>query len=61
VAFRLVDIGDGVAVRPGSDLLPPLNAYLESKKTSGELEQILARNGFRPKAKGGGPGGTGAF
>jgi ABC-type amino acid transport substrate-binding protein len=58
VAFRLVDIGDGIAVRPGSDLLPPLNAYLESMKASGELERILERNGFRPKAKGGGPPGS---
>lgn len=50
VAFRLRQIGDGVAVRKGSDLLAPLNAYLAGLKSSGELDRIFARNGFHPQA-----------
>jgi ABC-type amino acid transport substrate-binding protein len=46
VAFRLREIGDGIAVRKGSDLLAPLNAYLEKMKSSGVLRSILERNGF---------------
>jgi len=46
VAFRLREIGDGIAVRKGSDLLPRLQAYLASLKASGELARILDRNGF---------------
>jgi ABC-type amino acid transport substrate-binding protein len=46
VAFRLREIADGIAVRHGSDLLPPLDAYLAALKTSGELARILERNGF---------------
>jgi ABC-type amino acid transport substrate-binding protein len=53
VAFRLADIGDGVAVRPGSDLLAPLDAFLGGLKQSGELQRTLDRNGFRPKGTGG--------
>ena len=46
VAFRLKDINDGVAVRKGSDLLAPLNAYLARIRKSGELQKILDRHGF---------------
>jgi ABC-type amino acid transport substrate-binding protein len=46
VAFRLREIGDGIAVRKGSDLLARLNAYLAALKQSGELERIMRRNGF---------------
>jgi ABC-type amino acid transport substrate-binding protein len=51
VAFRLREIGDGIAVRKDSDLLAPLNAYLAALKASGELARILDRNGF-PHAAG---------
>lgn len=33
----------GIAVRPGSDLLPLLDAYLEKLKASGDLQKILSR------------------
>jgi polar amino acid transport system substrate-binding protein len=46
VAFRLKEIGDGIAVRQGSDLLAPLDAYLDGLKKSGELQRILDRHGF---------------
>ncbi len=46
VGFRLCSIGDGVAVRKGSDLRPALDAYLAAAESSGELKRILARNGF---------------
>jgi polar amino acid transport system substrate-binding protein len=55
VAFRLTEIGDGVAVRPGSDLLAPLNVCLHRMKQSGELQRILKRNGFRPPGSGDAP------
>lgn len=32
----------GIAVRPGSDLLPLLDAYLEKIKANGELQKILS-------------------
>ena len=51
VAFRLREIGDGVAVRKGSDLLPRLDAYLAAVKQSGELERIMQRNGFLAAAR----------
>ena len=51
VAFRLREIGDGVAVRKGSDLLAPLNAYLARVKESGELKKIFASNGFQAERK----------
>jgi len=54
VAFRLREIGDGVAVRKGSDLLAPLNAYLAGLRKSGELKEILERNGFQKEGKGDG-------
>jgi ABC-type amino acid transport substrate-binding protein len=40
VAFVLSHYQYGVAVRKGSDLLAPLNAYLDSLKRSGELQRI---------------------
>jgi ABC-type amino acid transport substrate-binding protein len=46
VAFRLREISDGVAVRHGSDLLAPLNAYIEAVRRSGELARILEHNAF---------------
>lgn len=46
VAFRLREIGDGVAVRKGSDLLQPLNQYLKDLEGSGDLKKILERHGF---------------
>ncbi|HEV3455041.1 MAG TPA: ABC transporter substrate-binding protein [Thermoanaerobaculia bacterium] len=52
VAFRLCEIGDGVAVRQGSDLLPALDAYLAGVRKSGELQRILMRNGFKAQATG---------
>jgi ABC-type amino acid transport substrate-binding protein len=51
VAFRMREIGDGIAVRKGSDLLAPLNAYLARLKESGRLRQIFDRNGFRVERK----------
>ena len=45
VAARISEIGYGVAMRKGSDLKAPLDAYLEGLARSGELEKILARNG----------------
>ena len=35
--------GYGFAVNPGSDLLAPLNAYLEDLRASGELDRVKAR------------------
>lgn len=51
IAFRLREVGDGIAVRKGSDLLAPLNAYLAGLEKSGELKRILERNGFGTPAK----------
>lgn len=45
VAVRLQEAGYGVMIRKGSDLKAPLDAYIESIRKSGELEQILARHG----------------
>jgi ABC-type amino acid transport substrate-binding protein len=46
VAFRLKEISDGIAIRQGSDLRAPLDAYLTGLKNSGELQRILDRHGF---------------
>jgi ABC-type amino acid transport substrate-binding protein len=46
IALRLREVGDGVAVRKGSDLLPPLESYLQRLEESGELKRILDRHGF---------------
>jgi ABC-type amino acid transport substrate-binding protein len=51
VAFRLKEIRDGIAVRQGSDLLAPLDAYLAGLKKSGELKRILDRHGFGKAAQ----------
>lgn len=40
VAFILRNFHYGIAVRKGSDLLDPLNAYLDGLKRSGELQKI---------------------
>lgn len=40
VAFVLRHYQYGVAVRKGSDLLAPLNAYLDGMKRSGELQKL---------------------
>jgi ABC-type amino acid transport substrate-binding protein len=41
VAFVLRHYQYGMAVRKGSDLLAPLNAYLDGLKRSGELQKIV--------------------
>lgn len=46
IALRLREVGDGVAVRKGSDLLPRLDSYLQQLEKSGELQRILDRHGF---------------
>jgi ABC-type amino acid transport substrate-binding protein len=46
VAFRLVEFGDGVGLRKGSDLVAPLNAYLAGLAKSGELARLLRRHGL---------------
>lgn len=51
VAVRVGEVGYGVAVRKGSDLKGPLDAYLEGLSKSGELEKILARHGQSSEAK----------
>jgi ABC-type amino acid transport substrate-binding protein len=48
VAFRLRTIDDAFAARPGSDLLPPLDAYLTALRKSGDLDRILDRNAVGP-------------
>jgi ABC-type amino acid transport substrate-binding protein len=50
VAFRLQEIPVGFAARKGSDLLAPLDAYLDRIRRSGELARILGRHGA-PVAK----------
>jgi ABC-type amino acid transport substrate-binding protein len=51
VAFRLREFGNGIAVRKGSDLLGPLDAYLARLKRTGELQRILDRNGVQAEKK----------
>lgn len=46
VAFVLSKYQYAVAVRKGSDLLGPLNAYLESVKRSGELQRLAETYGL---------------
>lgn len=43
VAFRVRQFDYGIAVPKGSDLLGPLNAYLEEVKRSGELDRLTDR------------------
>jgi ABC-type amino acid transport substrate-binding protein len=45
VAARVNETGYGIAMRKGSDLKAPLDAYIEGLRASGELEKILARHG----------------
>lgn len=45
VAFPLRKVGNGIAVRRGSDLLAPLDAYLAGIQQSGELQRIFDRHG----------------
>ncbi len=45
VAFVLRKYQYGMAVRKGSDLLEPLNAYLDGLKRSGELQRIADAHG----------------
>ena len=45
VGVRVNETTYGVAMRKGSDLKAPLDAYLESLRKSGELDRILARHG----------------
>jgi ABC-type amino acid transport substrate-binding protein len=51
VAFRLRELGNGIAVRKRSDLLGPLDDYLAELKKSGELKRILDRNGVQAAKK----------
>jgi ABC-type amino acid transport substrate-binding protein len=50
VAFRLREFEYGVAVRKGSDLMEPLNAYLANLKQSGELARLVERYDTPAKA-----------
>jgi polar amino acid transport system substrate-binding protein len=45
VGVRVNETTYGIAMRKGSDLKAPLDAYLESLRKSGELDRILARHG----------------
>jgi ABC-type amino acid transport substrate-binding protein len=47
IAFRLRRLDTGIALRKGSDLTAPLDAYLASLRQSGELVRILARHGVK--------------
>lgn len=45
MAFRLPGVEHyAIAVRPGSDLLPELNQYIDQIKISGELSEIIDRH-----------------
>jgi ABC-type amino acid transport substrate-binding protein len=44
VAFRLREFGYGAAMRKGSDLREPLNAYIAKLKQSGELDRMVERH-----------------
>ncbi len=52
IAFRLARLDTGIALRKGSDLAAPLNAYLAAIRASGELGRILARYGAHEPDKG---------
>ena len=45
VAVRVNETGYGVAMRKGSDLKEPFDAYLEGLRKSGDLEKILRKYG----------------
>ena len=51
VAARVNETGYGIAMRKGSDLKAPLDAYLAGLRDSGELEKILSRHGQGVSAK----------
>lgn len=44
VGFPLRKVENGIAVRKGSDLLAPLNAYLAGIRQSGELQRLFDRH-----------------
>jgi ABC-type amino acid transport substrate-binding protein len=46
VAFRLVEFGNGVGLRKGSDLVGPLDTYLAGLARSGELARLLREHGL---------------
>ena len=46
VAFRLVEFGDGFALRKGSDLVGALDSYLSGLAKSGELARLLRGHGL---------------
>jgi glutamine transport system substrate-binding protein len=45
VGVRVNETAYGIAMRKGSDLKAPLDAYLDGLRKSGELDRILARHG----------------
>jgi ABC-type amino acid transport substrate-binding protein len=45
VGVRVNETTYGIAMRKGSDLKAPLDAYLDGLRKSGELDRILARHG----------------
>jgi ABC-type amino acid transport substrate-binding protein len=45
VGVRVNETGYGIAMRKGSDLKAPIDAYLEGLRKSGELDRILAKHG----------------
>ena len=51
VVARVNETGYGIAMRKGSDLKAPLDAYLAGLRDSGELEKILSRHGQGVAAK----------
>jgi polar amino acid transport system substrate-binding protein len=56
VAFRLREFGYGVALRKGSDLAEPLNAYIAGLEQSGELKRLADRFDTMTGAKPAPPG-----
>jgi ABC-type amino acid transport substrate-binding protein len=51
VGVRVNETTYGIAMRKGSDLKAPLDAYLEEIRKSGELDKILAKHGQGGDAK----------
>jgi ABC-type amino acid transport substrate-binding protein len=51
VAFRVRQFDYGMAVRKGSDLLGPLNDYLEEVKRNGELKRLAEKENVRSFAE----------
>ncbi len=50
IAFRLRRLDTAIALRKGSDLTAPLDAYISSLRQSGELTRLLARHGVHETA-----------